>query len=505
MRFPVELGVAHARLDEQHLFVAVIRDLSAEKLLEAENVRVRRYLDLIMGNSPSVFYLLSQEMGQHAVFKWLSPNIKEILGIDAEDLILQNLSFDSLIHEDDLERVHAAQEEIWENGDGSQEYRVATAESGMLWIRDTQRVLDHDSGDVREIVGTLQDITEGRAGEERERTLRRELDHRVKNNLQIILGVCDKAAESEVLDKDSMVGLAARIRSMSLVHQLLADEGWRPIDLGEVIRQGVLGLAGESAWSKVRMHGNELCVGVDAAMTLGSVINELITNATKYGGLTPEGLGVDVSWRIEIIDEEAFMKLSWVEKVNDAIEASFDRRSFGIQLIESMIPYELDGEVDLEVIDGGVSFQAVIPLENCTIDIGRVRGQIRNEDIHSMSSLNRKFRIMVVEDAFLIGMDLKMSLEQMGYEVLGPVPTSARAMDILERDGCDGAILDVSLWEGRHPSRSPTHGSAQDSVLLPHRLQQEQHQRSLVAGQASLSQAHESRESRASGGVPPHL
>lgn len=382
MRFPVELGVAHARLDEQHLFVAVIRDLSAEKLLEAENVRVRRYLDLIMGNSPSVFYLLSQEMGQHAVFKWVSPNIKEILGIDAEDLILQNLSFDSLIHEDDLERVHAAQEEIWENGDGSQEYRVATAESGMLWIRDTQRVLDHDSGDVREIVGTLQDITEGRAGEERERTLRRELDHRVKNNLQIILGVCDKAAESEVLDKDSMVGLAARIRSMSLVHQLLADEGWRPIDLGEVIRQGVLGLAGESAWSKVRMHGNELCVGVDAAMTLGSVINELITNATKYGGLTPEGLGVDVSWRIEIIDEEAFMKLSWVEKVNDAIEASFDRRSFGIQLIESMIPYELDGEVDLEVIDGGVSFQAVIPLENCTIDIGRVRGQIRNEDIH---------------------------------------------------------------------------------------------------------------------------
>ena len=69
-----------------------------------------------------------------------------------------------------------------------------------------------------------------------------------------------------------------------------------------------------------------------------------------------------------------------------------------------------------------------------------------------MSSLNRKFRIMVVEDAFLIGMDLKMSLEQMGYEVLGPWPTSARAMDILERDGCDGAILDVSL--GRETSES---------------------------------------------------
>ncbi|MDG2095056.1 MAG: hypothetical protein P8J89_07265 [Phycisphaerales bacterium] len=69
-----------------------------------------------------------------------------------------------------------------------------------------------------------------------------------------------------------------------------------------------------------------------------------------------------------------------------------------------------------------------------------------------MSSRDGRFKILVVEDAFLIGMDLKMSLEEMGFEVLGPVPTSARALDILERDGCDGAILDVSL--GRETSES---------------------------------------------------
>ena len=382
VRFPVELGVANTSLEGKHLFVATIRDLSSEKLLEAENIRVRRYLDLIMEHSPSVFYLLSQQAGQRAVFKWISPNIMKILSIDPDDLMLQKTSFNSLIHEDDRDRVQAVQEEIWESGDGSQEYRVTTPDLGLRWIRDSQRILGHESDEMREIVGTFQDITESRAGEERERTLRRELDHRVKNNLQIILGVCDKAAESDVLDKDSMVGLAARIRSMSLVHQLLADGGWRPIDLGEVIRQGVLGLAGESAWSKVQMHGDELFVGVDAAMTLGSVINELITNASKYGGLTPEGLGVDTSWDIEILNGMSFMKLYWLEKMPEGFEASFDRRSFGIQLIESMIPYELDGEVDLEIIDGGVSFQATIPLENCTIDIGRVRGQIRDEETH---------------------------------------------------------------------------------------------------------------------------
>lgn len=69
-----------------------------------------------------------------------------------------------------------------------------------------------------------------------------------------------------------------------------------------------------------------------------------------------------------------------------------------------------------------------------------------------MNANGGKFRILVVEDAFLIGMDLKMSLEQMGFDVLGPVPTSARALNILKRDGCDGAILDVSL--GRETSES---------------------------------------------------
>ena len=61
-------------------------------------------------------------------------------------------------------------------------------------------------------------------------------------------------------------------------------------------------------------------------------------------------------------------------------------------------------------------------------------------------------RILIVEDAFLIGMDLKMSLEQMGYRVLGPVPSPKRAMTLLKSDSCDGAILDVSL--GRETSES---------------------------------------------------
>ena len=69
-----------------------------------------------------------------------------------------------------------------------------------------------------------------------------------------------------------------------------------------------------------------------------------------------------------------------------------------------------------------------------------------------MVQQDKPSKILVVEDAFLIGMDLKISLEQMGYQVLGPAPSPGRAMSLLERENCDGAILDVNL--GRETSES---------------------------------------------------
>ena len=55
-------------------------------------------------------------------------------------------------------------------------------------------------------------------------------------------------------------------------------------------------------------------------------------------------------------------------------------------------------------------------------------------------------RVLVVEDEYVIAQDLKSSLENAGAEVLGPVPSVARAMALLDADAApDAAILDVNL------------------------------------------------------------
>lgn len=54
-------------------------------------------------------------------------------------------------------------------------------------------------------------------------------------------------------------------------------------------------------------------------------------------------------------------------------------------------------------------------------------------------------RILVVEDEYLIALELDTQLRTAGYRVIGPVPDIDRALKLLRADRPDAAILDVNL------------------------------------------------------------
>ncbi len=54
-------------------------------------------------------------------------------------------------------------------------------------------------------------------------------------------------------------------------------------------------------------------------------------------------------------------------------------------------------------------------------------------------------RILVVEDEFLIALDLEVTLETAGYRVIGPALNVSAALQLLKADRPDAAILDVNL------------------------------------------------------------
>ncbi len=62
-----------------------------------------------------------------------------------------------------------------------------------------------------------------------------------------------------------------------------------------------------------------------------------------------------------------------------------------------------------------------------------------------MEHTAKRTRVLVVEDEYMIAMDLVSTLEQLGYIPAGPAGSVAEAIAMLEREGVDLALLDETL------------------------------------------------------------
>ncbi|UCH33079.1 MAG: PAS domain-containing protein [Armatimonadota bacterium] len=117
-----------------------------------------------------------------------------------------------------------------------------------------------------------------------------ELNHRVKNNLAIVCGLLalqlnesDPNATRESVLRDCMT----RIRSISLIHEMLHADEPDAVDMREAARRigAIVCEAFASPQQKIayRVRGDRLLMPSKLATSLGLVINELVCNAVKHG------------------------------------------------------------------------------------------------------------------------------------------------------------------------------------------------------------------------------
>ncbi|HEY2532094.1 MAG TPA: response regulator [Xanthobacteraceae bacterium] len=76
-------------------------------------------------------------------------------------------------------------------------------------------------------------------------------------------------------------------------------------------------------------------------------------------------------------------------------------------------------------------------------------------------------RVLVVEDQFMIALDISQQLTEVGFEVVGPAPSVAKALRLVEEAGCDVAVLDVNLGsETSEPIASRLRACGKPFVVL---------------------------------------
>jgi two-component sensor histidine kinase len=89
-------------------------------------------------------------------------------------------------------------------------------------------------------------------------------------------------------------------------------------------------------------------------------VNELCTNATKFGALANQAGRVNIDWTVDLITQR--LSLKWTESGGPQVQQP-SRRSFGTRMIESL-GQQLNGNVRLNYPSSGFEYSLDVPIES---------------------------------------------------------------------------------------------------------------------------------------------
>jgi len=235
-------------------------------------------------------------------YTYVSPKWQEARSLSFDDLI--GTSIESRVHPEDLKDVLQALKTATTDQIGFEGlvYRIKHGDGTWHWLSVSGAPIIDDAGNVTEILVVTRDVTDDKTAEQAmHATLKRleqalshndllmkELHHRVKNNLAIIAsllalqarGLKDEAAKNALRESRT------RIVAMSEIHELMYRQDSSKViafhdylaSLVERMNRSFGHLQGIS----FSFASPKVDVSFDQAIPLGLIINELLTNATKY-------------------------------------------------------------------------------------------------------------------------------------------------------------------------------------------------------------------------------
>jgi two-component sensor histidine kinase len=197
--------------------------------------------------------------------------------------------------------------------------------------------------------------------------LLKEIHHRVKNNLQIVIGLLQQ--QSVYIDNDTALTAIRnsenRMYSIALIHQrLYQSDTLGLIFMPEYINE-LIGNLKDSFGGNNRVNFekdlDEIYLDVSQAIPVGLILNEGITNAIKYAHPDMEGGGIFVSFR-RVGDEQVQLT---IKDDGVGLPPDFDPDeidSLGMNLMRGLSK-QLGGTFELDQ-NGGVTITTTFKIEN---------------------------------------------------------------------------------------------------------------------------------------------
>jgi PAS domain S-box-containing protein len=237
------------------------------------------------------------------------------------------------------------------------DFRLLLPGGIVRWVYSKGEYVRDAAGEPLFSRGVVMDVSDRKRWEEHQQLLINELNHRVKNTLATVQSIATQTLRNAPTMKAASEALESRIFALSRAHDVLTRENWEGARLYEIVAQTV---APYSSQGEDRLHisGPDVKLSPRMALALAMALQELATNAVKYGALSNAAGEVTISWALRHEADRPRLNLTWKEAGGPPVVPP-TRRGFGSRLIERSLAHDLDGDVSIAFDPAGIV---------CTVD-----------------------------------------------------------------------------------------------------------------------------------------
>lgn len=376
---------------------------------------------------------------------YVSPRMSALMGLPSGMMPGEGgEALNRYVHPDDLEAVRAAQAKHRRIGEPyAIEFRHIRPDNGAtVWLRVAGVMTVDAQQRPQRATGLVEDVSQRRREETQRLTLMAELDHRVKNVLATVQALAVQTARRTTSLDAFLTNFAGRLKAMGSANELLTAARWR----GAAIDHLAAAELGALAQHQATWEGPELFLTPRAANALALGLHELAANALKFGALSTDNGRVQLRWKA--LPDGGF-ELTWTESGGPSVTPPA-RPGFGLTLLRQVTGHELNGETRLDFRPNGVvavlrAGPAAVAPRPETVPEAPQPPRVAETLVTASGSPNLAgARVLIVEDAVLLAMELEGGLAEAGAQVIGPAYELEEAIRLLDQP-IDAAVLDANL------------------------------------------------------------
>ncbi|MGD9922641.1 MAG: sensor histidine kinase [Pseudorhodoplanes sp.] len=332
------------------------RQVTEEALRQSEE-RLRAVFD-----SPAIGVAVLTPDGR---FIEVNDAFSELCGYDAAELRMLNSL--ELTHPGDRAAMARLLSSLMEGGrsDFVIEKRYLRKDGSVIWVQNSVSLTHDEAGRPLHLVKLIQNITERKVAEKRQRLLIDEINHRVKNTLATVQSFATQSLRNAATMAEGRAAFEARLIALSKSHDVLTRQHWEGAELADVVAGAITPYRGGGEQGRFRIKGMPVRLRPKAVLALSLAFHELATNAVKYGALSNDTGRVAIDWRVD--PQSRRFELRWQESGGPMVEPPV-RRGFGSRLVEQGLAQDVGGDVRLKFHDDGVICSIDAPLHEVAGD-----------------------------------------------------------------------------------------------------------------------------------------